>query len=84
METTIKLTPEQTKLLHDLCSYADAKDYDEKLHLIGVDASVSATGSEGEAIGEFFNIKKMMVSFLGSVENDIRKLKTSWVWRYSY
>jgi hypothetical protein len=75
MEKTITLNQEQTGLLQEICSYGNAKDLDEKLHLIGIEASVTVGGSTGEAIGEYFNIKKMLVSFLEAVENDARLLK---------
>ncbi|NHB67953.1 hypothetical protein [Perlabentimonas gracilis] len=75
MEKTITLNPEQTRLLHEICSYADAKELNNKLHLIGIEASVTAGGSSGEDIGEYFNLKQMLVSFLESVENDVRQLR---------
>lgn len=74
MEKTITLNPKQTGLLQEICSLTDAKEIDEKLHLIGIEASVTVGGSTGEAIGEYFDLKKMLVSFLQAVENDVRQL----------
>lgn len=75
MSKTIALNTKQTQKLHEICSYADAELIDNELHLIGLEASHSVGGSTAEAIGQFYNIKKMLVDFLASVEDDVRKLE---------
>ncbi|MDY0199376.1 MAG: hypothetical protein RBR40_00160 [Tenuifilaceae bacterium] len=73
-QTEITLRGEQAVALKELLTCCNSKDYDNKLHLIGIDASLSEAKPPAEAIGDFFTFKKMFVDFIRSIEEGNEKV----------